>query len=61
MKFKEQIIIFNEVLSRMSPFWDTDFGRMRPNFKCTVYFWIDQTLYLFLNALFKYYDMHNSV
>ena len=31
MKFKEQIIIFNEVLSRMSPYWDTDFGRMRPN------------------------------
>ena len=38
MKFKEENILFNKVLARMSPFRDTNFGKMRPNFKCTVYF-----------------------
>ena len=33
MKYKEQNIIFNKVLSRMSPFPDTGFVKMRPNFK----------------------------
>ena len=36
--FKEQNIIVNKVLSRMSPFRDKNFGKMRPNFKCTVLF-----------------------
>ena len=38
MKFKQQNIIFYKVFSRMSLFLDTDFGRMGPIFKCTVYF-----------------------
>ena len=30
-------MIFNEVLSRMFPFRDLDFGKIRPNFQCAVY------------------------
>ena len=43
-------MIFNKVLSRMPPFRDTDFGRIRPNFKCTVYFFSGRWLIL-LNLL----------
>ena len=32
-----QNMIFNWVLSSMSPFWDLDFGKIRPNFQCTVF------------------------
>ena len=41
MKFEE---LFNKVLSRMSHFQDLDFGRFRPNFKCTVYFFSGRCL-----------------
>ena len=50
MKFKEQTIIFNKVFSRTSPLWDTEFGRMRPNFKCVQSMVADST----------YVDNYNS-
>ena len=37
MKFERQNIIFNKVLSRMSPFRDIDLGEMGPDFQSTVY------------------------